>query len=415
MKLFFLNKQKNLHQFIAWRYYKSKYSLGAIQIISKISIAGIAVSVAALIVVLSVFNGFESLIKNQFNSYQPDIKIIPAKGKTLFIDSNQIKAIQSIEGIKNIQFITEGKAVLTNDNLQSIIVLRGVDSTYLPIYNFKSKIVKGSDHLGDVNNANILFGIGIESILSVDIVKNNQPLLLYVPNNKSKQFDLLNGLFSFTVIPSGIFLANDKEIDETLVLTNTNFAKQAFDYATNEFSYINLKITGKEKNIIKRLNSIFLKSALIQNKYSQNETLFSVINNEKWIIFFILTLIMIISSFNILSTITMLIIHKQKDIQIFQAMGMNRLSVMKIFIIEGMILSTIGMIVGLCIGLFICWLENTFHLIPLNGDFFIIDYYPVKIILIDIIKIIGLVYIISFAATILPAFYAANKMIELKN
>ena len=409
-----INKKKILF-LIAWRYFKTKHNLGAIQIISKISIIGITVSVAALVVVLSVFNGFESLIKKQFSIYQPDIKIIPIIGKKIKVEDNTIQKIKQHPFFKNIHCIVEGKAVLKNDNLQNIVILKGVDSHYLDDYNFKNHLIRGNKTLHNLDTNNIIVGVGIEYNLALDIEKNNTPILLYTPNTNSEFTDLNAGLFSFYVNPISAISLNEKEMDEKIIYSNVQFSKNAFNFKDNEFSYIEINILNKENEFIDFLKTVFNNEVIIQNKYSQNENLFNVIKNEKWIIFFILSLIVLISSFNILGTITMLIINKQKDIQLFQALGLQKKAIVQLFIIEGMILTSMGCIIGLVLGCLICWVQNTFHLVPLNGDFFIINYYPVLINFNDIFRIIFIVYIISFIATIIPAWFAANKNIELKN
>ena len=153
-------------------------------------------------------------------------------------------------------------------------------------------------------------------------------------------------------------------MDEKIIYSNVLFSKNAFNFKNNEFSYIEINILNKENEFIDFLKTVFNNEVIIQNKYSQNENLFNVIKNEKWIIFFILSLIVLISSFNILGTITMLIINKQKDIQLFQALGLQKKAIVQLFIIEGMILTSMGCIIGLVLGCLICWVQNTFHLVP---------------------------------------------------
>ncbi|MCX8481169.1 MAG: hypothetical protein ORN58_04535, partial [Sediminibacterium sp.] len=207
------NKKKVIF-LIAWRYFKTKHNIGAIQIISKISIIGITVSVAALVVVLSVFNGFESLIKKQFSIYQPDIKIIPTNGKKMIVEENTIQKIKQHPSLKNIHCIVEGKGVLKNDNLQHIVIVKGIDSHYLDDYNFNNHIIRGHKNIHNLDTNNIIVGVGIEYNLALDIEKNNHLLLLYTPNTNSEFTDINAGLFSFYINPISAISLNEKEIDE---------------------------------------------------------------------------------------------------------------------------------------------------------------------------------------------------------
>jgi lipoprotein-releasing system permease protein len=231
-------------------------------------------------------------------------------------------------------------------------------------------------------------------------------------NRTGKSIAQLDQLNTLSVVQSGAF-SIQQEFDEQYIFTNDGFAQYLFDLAQNEISGIELSIDPKyEKQITASIKKILGTGVQIQNKYQQNIDLYKIMQTEKWIIFFILALIMIVASFNLVGALTMLVLEKQKDIHVLQAMGARSWDIQKIFLVLSGIMAFMGALIGGLLSSLFCWLQLKYHLIKLGGNSFVIDYYPVKPMLIDYIAIISLVLFISILAGWIPAKRAADSFQE---
>ena len=400
----------------AWRYFKSKKTTNAINIIAWVSVTAIAVVTAAIIVVLSVFNGFEGLVKSLYSDFYADIKI-SSTNHSFVLPKEKLFQLTQIKGVSNFSGVIEEKAILLNDGLQSIVVLKAVDSNYTSVNKIKQYIQRGSFVLGNQQQPQIILGAGIENALAVDVEHNYAPLLLYLPNrNSTKSITSLEGFNSSTITPIGTFLVQ-QEFDNKYAFTNIAFARYMLDFKEDEYTSVEIKLKSNaiekevKENLQKKLGSNFI----VETRYEQNRSLFKIMQVEKWFIYALLSLILAIAAFNIVGALTMLVLEKQKDIHILKAMGANESLIRKIFLTEGLLLAGIGGSIGILISLIICFLQQQFHFVKLEGGTFIIDYYPVKMLAIDFILTISTIIIIAFVASWIPATKAAKQVQELKS
>lgn len=400
----------------AWRYFKSKKTTNAINIIAWVSVTAIAVVTAAIIIVLSVFNGFEGLVKSLYSDFYADIKV-STSNHSFILPKEKLNQLLQIKGVANYSTIIEEKAILLNQGLQSIVVLKGVDERYVSVNKIKQYIQRGNFILGNEQQPQIILGAGIENALAVDVEHNYAPLLLYLPNrNSTKSITSLEGFNSATITPTGTFLVQ-QEFDNKYVFTNIAFTKYMLDFKEDEFTSVEIKlnVNAVDQDVKKALQSKLGSNFNIETRYEQNRSLFKIMQVEKWFIYALLCLILAIAAFNIVGALTMLVLEKQKDIHILKAMGADESLIRKIFLTEGLLLSGIGGFIGILLAITICFLQQKFHLVKLEGGTFIIDYYPVKMMAIDFLLTISTIIIISFIASWIPSTKAAKQIQELKS
>ena len=402
----------------AWRYFKAKKSANAINWIAWVTVGVIAFATACQILVLSVFNGFEGLVKSLYSSFYTDVKIIPQKGKTFILTSSQIQLLKKTPGIQAVSLIAEEKALLQNDDLQTIVYLKGVDENYRQVSGVAEKTVEGKFNTGDVNDPGLILGAGIQNAAGVNINNAAAPSIVTVILPKKGAIsatDPLQSLSEGNIKATGVF-AIQQDFDNKYAITNIDFVKHQMGFAKNEYSAAEIKLTDPS-NLLKvqqQLSEMLGSSFRVQSKYEQNTSLYNTMKLEKWAIYAVLTLILFIAAFNMISALTMLVLEKQKDISVLQSMGADNSMILKIFLGEGLLLAAIGAITGIGMALLVCFLQIKFHLFKLQGGSFLIDYFPVKLQASDFILVLSTITLISFLASWFPARKAASQLIELR-
>ncbi len=400
----------------AWRYFKAKKSANAINIIAWVTTAVIAFATCCQILVLSVFNGFEDLVKSLYSSFYSDVKIIPASGKTFTLTIAQITAIQKQPGIFGIAMIAEEKALLKNEESQTVVSLKGVDENYKNISGIIPKISAGSFNIGNADTAKLVVGYGVQNAASIGVSealpKSNVTIIL---PKKTLHTSADDAMSEGNAMAEGVF-SIQQEIDDKYAITNIGFVKQQMGFAADEYSAVEIKLNENitadiAKDQLQKLVGANLK---VQTRYEQNSNLYSTMRLEKWAIYLVLTLILIIAAFNIVSALTMLVLEKQKDIGILRSMGTTKLGIQKIFLAEGLLLGIIGTASGIVLAIVICLLQLKYHIIKITGGTFLIDYFPVKMIATDFLLVAFTALIIAFLAAWFPARKAANREIALK-
>ena len=365
----------------AWRYFKAKKSTNAINIIAWTSITAIIIGTTALILVLSVFNGFEGLVKSLYSSFYTDLKVSPVSGKMITVTPEQIKQLKGVAGIRNFSMILEEKAMVQNGDNQTVIYLKGVDENYRYITGVADHLINGEYNIGNEEVPRLVLGAGVEDALGIYADRNIFTLKIYLPRkSNSKQIDIMEDISNDTIQSSAAFLIQ-QDFDNKYGITNIDFVRKSLRLTANEYSGVEiaLKDPSKMKVIRKELGGIFGNGYLIQDRYEQNRSLFSIMNVERWIVYGVLCLILVVAAFNMIGALTMLVLEKQKDISVLHALGGNRSFIQRIFLSEGMLLALIGGGIGMLLAFLIAWLQIKFHLIPLQGGSFLIDYYPVKL------------------------------------
>jgi len=406
-----------LHFLFAWRYFKAKKSTNAINIISWISITAMVIGTAALILVLSVFNGFEGLVKSLYSTFYPDIKISSAAGKVITLSNEQLQKLKGLSGIKNYSLVTEEKALLQNGDYQSVVFLKGVDENYRYVTGVEDHVVKGNYNVGTADAPLLILGAGVENAVGVQSDRNLLALNIYLPKKTSSELiDPLENISEDTINTSGTFVIQ-QDFDNKYAITNLDFVKKMMGLGANQYGgiEISLKDPDAADEIKPEIQKILGNNYKVQTRYEQNQGLYSIMRAEKWVIYAVLVLLMIVFSFTIVSSLTMLVIEKEKDISVLHALGGNKNFIQKIFLSEGLLLGIIGGILGMLLALLFAWLQVNLKLIPLEGGSFLIDYFPVSLKIGDFLLVSATVLIIALLASWVPSRKAALNEFSLRS
>lgn len=404
--------------FIAKRYLISKKSHNLINVISIISVIGLAVGTMALIVVLSVFNGFEDVIKSLYTTFNADLQVTPTTGKTIHYNSFPSNELSRLDGVSGITQVVEEDALFKYRDKQHIARIKGVSDGFIEQSRIDTMTVNGSFILQEGNSNFAVAGAGIAWYL--DIYPQNIATLLsvYVPRRgNASSFNFENAFNNDALHPTGVFSVQ-QEFDEKYVFVPLRFARKLMDY-TDEVTSIEIRLTeGVDSDKIQtEISTMLGKDFIVKNRFQQNESLFKLLKSEKTAIFFILLFILILSSFNMIGSLSILILEKNKDIRILSGMGASLKLIKSIFFTEGMLISLVGSITGLLIGFIILFLQQNYGILQLgnaDGDF-VISAYPVKMLMMDFIYVFLTVISIGFLATIYPVVYLTKRLVEKGN
>jgi len=397
----------------AWRYFRGKYAFQAIQIIVWVSVFAIAIGTAALITILSVSNGFSSVVKTLYADFYADIRVTPKEGKYFSITDAQFSKLKSIEGVQAVSKVVENRALLMKEGYQTVALVKGVDTNYTSINQVSKYLRRGNYTIGDLEKPMLLMGIGIEHKLGLLQKEIGDTVQMYTVNRSGKVITQLGQLNSLTAQEAGSFSVQ-QEFDDQYVFTNTAFAQYLFDLQPNEISGLEFAIQNNEQKVMSAIQAILGPGFIVRNKYQQNIDLYKIMQAEKWIIFCILALIMLVASFNLVGALTMLVLEKQKDIHVLNAMGATPWDIQKIFLMLSAVMALLGAFIGGGIASLFIWLQHKFHLIKLGGSSFIIDYYPIEPMVMDYVAVILLVVVIAVLAGWIPSRKAAAKIYEVR-
>lgn len=404
----------NLPYYIAKRYLVARKSHNAINIISAISVMGVMVGTMALIVILSVFNGFDNLVKSLINSFNPDLKITLVEGKSFIPAEETIRKLRALPGVLDISFVLEDKALVRYDEQQTIAVVKGVSKNYATITGLDSMMVEGNYDIGDDPEPRALVGRGISLYLNVRPYSPRQ-MTIFVPRRlKQPSLDAERALNRKYISVSGVF-SIEQDFDTRYILVPLSFARNLFEYTHGEVNILEVKF-GNEANgaaIQKAVADIMGNNYLVQNRYQQNDLFYKTMQTEKWAIFLILIFILMVASFNVIGTLTMLMLEKKKDIITLRNLGADSGLLRRIFLLEGWMISASGAFLGAILGLIICWVQMRFGIIKLQGSgTFIIDAYPVLVKFTDVALVLISVIIIGLVAAWYPIHFLNRRYID---
>ena len=388
--------------FIAMRYFFTKKELKVINIISLISLIGVGVVTMALLIVLSVFNGFTSLASDMLSYSNPDLIIEPSKGKIINIKEINTEKIKSIPNIQDITPVIKESVLISLENAQNIVDMYGVEDNFFRISNIDTTMYLGSTSLYSKEKANCILGYSLmlDMLLYQGAEKLNIPIQFCIPKkNPTTVIVPEDNLNIKKAIFSGSFLTRS-EIDNNVAIVPLSFAQELMELSTNQVSNINVKLKNiKHSNETKaKLEQILSKDYIVKNKLEQDPVYYKVVKAEKLAVYIILGFIIFIASFNIMGALSLLIMTKKKDIMILRTMGATKKNIRSIFFINGVMMSIVGMICGLILGLIFCLLQQNFGLIKM-GSSFIVDSFPIQIYFTDIIAITLMVATISCLCT----------------
>jgi lipoprotein-releasing system permease protein len=401
----------------AWRYFRAKKSANAINIIAWVTLGVIAFATCCQVLVLSVFNGLEGLVKSLYSSFYSDIKVIPATGKTFFLTAEQISALKQQPFVKDISLIAEEKALLKNYDARTPIYLKGVDDNYSNVSGVAAKTKRGKYYTGTADDPYLVTGSGIQNAAAVNVDPSLPAgeLTVILPKKNTASNDPLESLSEGYIKASGSFTIQ-QEFDDRYAITNIDFVKQQMGYAADEYSAVEIKLRENARPQEERDKIITLlgKAYTVQTKYEQNTNLYNTMKLEKWAIYGVLTLILIVSAFTMVSALTMLVLEKRKDISVLQSMGTAQTGILKIFLAEGLLLGCIGTAMGIMMAVILCLLQQQFKLVKLGGTSFLLDYFPVKLIASDFLLVASTAIAITFTAAWFPARKASRQAFELR-
>ncbi|HQB28373.1 MAG TPA: FtsX-like permease family protein [Paludibacter sp.] len=397
---------------IAGRYLFSKKSHNAINVISGISSAGVAIGTIALVVVLSIFNGFELLFSDLFSAFDPDLQIALKQGKQFSIDTPEFEAVKKLEGIAVFTEVVEENALLRYKEKQMPVLVKGVSDDFKQMTRIDSIMFDGEFLLYDGAFERSVVGAGIAATLGLSAYAID-PLYIYAPKRTSK-INLLRPDQSFNqsgTFISGIFSVQQNEYDNQYVLVSLNLARALFEYQANDVSAVELKLlpfadTQKVKNELQKLLG---DEFSVKDRYEQQEAYFKIMQIEKWITYLILSFILLIASFNIIGSLSMLIIDKKEDIITLRNLGADQKLIRQIFLLEGWMISAVGAVLGIIIGTILSFLQEKIGFIKL-GPGFIVENYPVVIQFSDILLVFFTVLALGFFAAWYPVRYIRSNI-----
>ncbi|HEX4887429.1 MAG TPA: FtsX-like permease family protein [Luteibaculaceae bacterium] len=396
---------------IAKRYLFAKKSHNAINVISAISATVVAFVVAAMVVVLSVFNGIEALVADMYEVMDADAVILPMQGKRLEPTQQLLKTLQPVNGVLHRSFVLEDEVMIQFRDKQMVVKLKGVDTAYHRVLNLDSVMVEGSPGILRTGAQTLVMGAGIGynlGIQSVDQVGERIQVFSLPSLPKGLALAQDAGFVRNSARLGGLFSVN-AEFDMQWIFCQLPFAQRCFGDSTR-LSSIELSLSPNANREVLRQLIEQQGSFRLQTREEKNQLVFQTSQTEKWITFFILLFIVVIAAFNMIASLTMLIIEKRRDLKVLWAMGMSRPQMNSIFFLQSVLINLLGVLAGLLLGLSFCWAQQRFGLIRFEGS--IVEFYPVKILFTDILGILLVMSIIVWS-TYFAVRWLMNRFMKL--
>lgn len=412
----------NLPFYIATRYLFSKKSHQVINIISGVAIAGVTLATVAMVCTLSVFNGFKDMVAGQFTAFDPDIKITASKGKAFTMEDSTFTRLKGLPCVDVAGIAIEDKAMVQYRGRQAMANIKGVEESFTRLTDIdKSLVGNGEFTLKDSINSYAVPGIGIVSVLNSGLY-HVDPLEVFAPRRGGKA-NFSNPAANFkkgSLQSSGLsFMTNQPKYDEGYILTSVEFARKLFGRGNNEGTSIEIRLangysTDKAK---KEIAAVLGDGFTIEDRYEQQKDIFKVMKIEKFISFIFLSFILLIACFNIIGSLSMLIIEKRQNMETLRSLGATDRMITDIFVLEGSIISAIGAVGGIAIGIIVCLLQQEFGLLTLGeaADGFIVNSYPVKVEIADIATVFLTVLVVGLTAVWLPVRLLTRSFLAKEN
>lgn len=397
----------NLSLKIARRYLFAKKSTNAINIITGISVVGIAIGTAALVLVLSVFNGFEDLIIGMFSKFNPDVKVTATVGKTFEPDSLKLEQIKALPDVEMLSQTLEEVAFFEYGNNQDFGVVKGVDDNYKAVSGIDSAIFEGKFQLTDGEHNYAVLGGGLRSHLQVDF-EDPFALLSIFMAKREKTGSLEQPFKKRIATPAGSFKIQ-QEFDEKYVLVSLEFARDLLG-AYDEVSAleIRLKPTNDPAKVIGDIRGILGDDFQVKDRYQQDEAFLKLMNIEKWMSFALLCLTLVLVAFNMIGSLWMIVLEKKGDISILKSMGASNGTIRNIFLGQGFLLCLFGLFSGMAVAIILYGLQKIFGIVPIPEGF-VVDAYPISMRVIDMLAVATVVVAIGILASV-PAAHRASKI-----
>ena len=410
----------NLSLYIAKRYLFSKKSHNAINVISGVSVCGVALATLALVCTLSVFNGFQDLVATFFTAFDPELKITATSGKVFDGHDIRIEKLHDFPEIEVFSESLEDNAMVQYNGKQAMVVIKGVEDNFSHLTAIDSILYgRGEMVLYDEIVDYAIPGVELTSILGTGI-RFLDPLEVYAPK-RGTQINVANPASSFNVSylhSSGlVFAVNQQKYDASYILTSLKFARNLFQYDT-EVSSIELKLK-KGVNVeafADKISGVLGDEFIVQNRYKQQADTFRIMQVEKLISYLFLTFILLVACFNVIGSLSMLIIEKKNDVITLRALGANDRLISRIFLFEGCLISFLGALVGVVLGLTLCLVQQEFGILTLgsgsSAGAFVVDAYPVSVHWQDVLLILVTVLIIGFLSVLYPVKFFSRRLLD---
>lgn len=403
----------NFPFYIARRYLFSKKSHNAINIISMVSVSGVVVATIALVCALSVYNGFNDLVSTLFSNFDPELKITPRTGKVFDPSTPQMQQVKALPGVASVSEVLQDNALVRYRDRQVVATVKGVDERFGQLVSIDSVLIDGRFALREDVVDYATLGVGLASALGVN-AGFVSPLELYAPKRDEK-VNLSNPASSFQVeyaYTGGVFCINQQVYDENYMLVPLALARSLFRYG-KEVSALEMKLLpGADLSDVKKDIQQLLGSGFrVEDRHEQQQASFKMMQVEKWMTFLILCFILAIALFNVVGSLSMLMIEKQEDVRTLRNMGAGDSLIRRIFLFEGWMISGFGALIGIVVGVALCLLQQELGLIKLGqtAGAFIIDAYPVRVEIGDILTVFLTVLFIGFLAAWYPVRYLGRK------
>lgn len=403
---------------IAFRYLVSKKSTNAINIITAVAMTGMALGSMALILVLSVFNGFEGLVISLYRSFNPDMLVSVKQGKVFTLPDSTVIMLAGLPEVESISSVLEENAIFKYDDQEYIATIKGVDDNFGTVTGVAGKMVEGKYVLNEKGISYAVVGAGVAGQLSVNLEDPFNSIQVYLPRRgkETMSLDPAQAFIKKNITPSGVF-SIQQEFDSKYILAPLDFVRELLNYE-KQVSAIEIKLKQgvSAEQAKKKISSLLGDGFAVLDRYEQNKFLYRVMRIEKWAVFAILSLILVIAAFNIIGSLSMLVIEKTCDIAILKTLGADNSMIRKIFLLEGLLTSLTGSLAGVLMAVILCLIQINFKPIKLEGSgTFVIDAYPVQMQWGDFALVGITVVLIAVATSWIPAQRAASRSAVVVN
>ncbi len=401
--------------FVAKRYLWTKKSHQLIQLIAWVSLASILVCTAALLVILSVFNGLQSYIGSRFNAFHSDLEITAVHGKMFALDSAQLDSLRGLDGVEYLSEVCCDLAVLSYDDRQFIARLKGVMPDYFRMKRMDTAVYAGQFVLEGDGFPLAVLGAGVEQVLHCGISDYvNGSIKVYYPDRHYRigAGSPMHGVRTELLTPTGCFFSGT-EYDAEYVFTSLEFMRRLTDHP-GEVTSVEMRLSPdvSVRKVVASVENLLGPDYIVRDQYQQESEMYKVMRAEKWAIFAILSFILLIASFNMIGMMSVLVLDKKRDVGIFYAMGADTAFIRRLFVQEGLLIAAIGTVAGMALGFIICWIQQRFQLVRFGGDGYAMNAYPVDIHGTDMLAILAVVLCITLPAMILPVVRISERLFK---
>jgi lipoprotein-releasing system permease protein len=407
----------NFPFFIARRYLFSKKSTHAINVISGISVVGVAVATMALVVTLSVFNGFHDMVASFFTSFDPQLKIVPVKGKTVPSDDPLLTKVKQLPQVEVAMECVEDQALAVYKGRQAMVTIKGVEDSFSQLTHI-NEILLGDGQF-ELHAADMFYGIpGIR--LAEQLATGysyDEPIKIFAPRREGQlnMANPLDGLVEDELYSPGVlFNVKQSRYDKNYILTDIAFARRVFEQQGMLSALeLRLKPGSNFESVKSEIKQIVGDNYYVRDRFEQQDDTFKIMKIEKFIAYIFLTFILMVACFNIIGSLSMLIIDKKDDVVTLRNLGANDRQITRIFLFEGRLISAIGAVVGICLGLLLCWLQQTYGFVKLGSSSgsFVVNAYPVSVHPDDIVLVFVTVLVVGFLAVWYPVRYFSKRLL----